>query len=79
MKDNEFQAKVTTEFQDDPQKIKLLSIFKDQIQLIAKEEQPSLSHFLDLLEAREIVPPAEVSKLRISHGLKTVSLPIGSV
>ena len=46
--------KITVLFQADPQKIKLLFILDNQIELLAKERRPDLSCFFDSFELHSI-------------------------
>ena len=65
--------KVAAPFQADPQKIKLLSILDQQVEMLVKEGRPDLSHFFDSLESHSIVASEEVSSLRAEYGLERVS------
>ena len=65
--------KIAVLFQADPQKIELLSILDEQVELLAKEGRPDLSRFFDSLESRSITPSKEVSSLRAEYGLEKVS------
>ena len=65
--------KVAAPFQADPQKIELLSILDEQVELLAKEGRPDLSRFFDSLESHSITPSEEVSSLRAEYGLEKVS------
>ncbi len=65
--------KVAAHFQADPQKMELLSILSEQVELLASKGRPDLSHFFDLLESHSITPSAEVSSLRAEYGLERVS------
>ena len=65
--------KVAAPFQADLQKIELLSILDEQVELLAKEEQSDLSRFFDLLESHSIIPSEEVSSLQAEYGLEKVS------
>jgi hypothetical protein len=65
--------KVAALFQVDPQKMELLSILDEQVELLAKEGRPDLSRFFDSLESRSITPSKEVSSLRAEYGLEKVS------
>jgi hypothetical protein len=60
-------------FQADLQKMELLSILDEQVELLAKEGRPDLSRFLDSLESHSITPAEEVSSLRVEYGLERVS------
>ncbi|KAJ9130031.1 hypothetical protein NKR23_g12371 [Pleurostoma richardsiae] len=71
MKDDEFDSKVSDECQRDPRKMKILSIFEDQVRFLVDEGQPSLSHFLSSLESDKIIPSSEISELQIEYGLET--------
>jgi hypothetical protein len=48
--------KVAARFQADPQKMELLSILDEQVELLAKEGRPGLSRFFDSLEVLESRP-----------------------
>ncbi|KAF4625713.1 hypothetical protein G7Y89_g12451 [Cudoniella acicularis] len=54
----------------DPQKIELLSILNEQVELLVKEGRPDLSRFFDSLESHSITASEEVSSLRAEYGLK---------
>jgi hypothetical protein len=60
-------------FQADLQKIELLSILDEQVELLAKEGRPDLSCFFDLLELYSIILSEEVSSLQAEYGLEKVS------
>jgi hypothetical protein len=64
--------KVAAPFQADPQKMELLSILDEQVELLAKEGRPDLSRFFDSLESHSITP-SEVSSLRAEYGRERVS------
>ncbi len=64
---------ITTLFQADPQKMELLSILDEQVELLAKEGRPDLSRFFDSLESHSITSSEEVSSLRAEYGLERVS------
>jgi hypothetical protein len=64
--------KVAIPFQKDPQKMVVLSILDEQVELLARQGRPDLSRFLDSLESRSIVSE-EVSNLRAEYGLERVS------
>ena len=66
-------AKVAAPFQADPQKIELLSILDEQVELVAKEGRPDLSRFFDSLKLHSITVSKEVVSLRAKYGLKRVS------
>jgi hypothetical protein len=66
-------AKVATSFQADPQKMELLSILDEQVELVAKEGRPDLSRFFDSLESHSITASEEVASLRAEYGLERVS------
>ena len=57
----------------DPQKIRLLSIFEDQVKLLVNEGRSNLSRYLDSLELGKIRLSLEISALRIEYSLKSVS------
>ena len=65
--------KVAAPFQADPQKMELLSILDEQVELLAKEGRPDLSRFFNSLELHSIIPSGEVSSLRAEYGLERVS------
>ena len=65
--------KVAANFQADPQKIELLSILSEQVELLAHKGRPDLSRFFDSLESYSIMPSEEVSSLRAEYGLEGVS------
>ena len=65
--------KVAAPFQADPQKMELLSILDEQVELLAKEGRPDLSRFFDSLESHSITPSEEVSSLRAEYGRERVS------
>ena len=65
--------KVAAPFQADPQKMELLSILDEQVELLAKEGRPDLSRFFDSLESHSITPLEEVSSLRAEYGRERVS------
>jgi hypothetical protein len=65
--------KIAVFFQEDPQKIELLSILDEQVELLAKEGRPDLSRFFDSLESHSITLSEEVSSLRAEYGLERVS------
>ena len=65
--------KVAATFEVDPQKIELLSILSEQVELLAHKGRPDLSRFFDSLESHCIIPSAEVSSLRAEYGLERVS------
>ena len=64
---------ITTLFQADPQKMELLSILDEQVELLAEEGRPDLSRFFNSLEAHSITSAEGVSRLRAEYGLETVS------
>ena len=76
LKDDEFDRQVTETVRSDPQKMRLLSIFEDQIKLLVDEGRSDLSRYLDSLEFGKIRPSPEISALRIEYGLESVSSPI---
>jgi len=65
--------KVAAPFQADLQKMELLSILDEQVELLAKEGRPDLSRFFDSLESHSITPLEEVSSLRAEYGRERVS------
>jgi hypothetical protein len=65
--------KIATLFRADPQKIELLSILDEQVELLAQEGQPDLSRLFDSLESHSIILSEEVSSLRTEYGLERVS------
>lgn len=65
--------KVVTLFQADPQKMELLSILDEQVELLVKTGQPDLSRFFNLLESHAITTSEEVSSLRAKYGRERVS------
>ena len=65
--------KVAAPFQADLQKMELLSILDEQVELLAKEGRPDLSRFFDSLESHSIAPSEEVSSLRAEYGRERVS------
>jgi hypothetical protein len=65
--------KTASLFQEDPQKMELLSILDEQVGLLVNEGRPDLSRFLDSLDLHSIIPSEEVSGLRMEYGLETVS------
>jgi hypothetical protein len=65
--------KVAAPFQADPQKMELLSILDEQVELLAKEGRPDLSRFFDSLESHSITPLEEVSSLWAEYGRERVS------
>ena len=73
MKDDEFDMQVADTVRSDPQKMRLLSIFEDQIKLLVDEGQSDLSRYLDSLECGKITSPLEISVLRMRCGLESVS------
>jgi hypothetical protein len=65
--------KIVALFYADAQKIELLSILDEQVELLVKEGRLDLSWFLDLLESRSIIPSTEILTLRAEYGLKRAS------
>ena len=65
--------KIAALFQADPQKVELLSILDDQVELLAREGRPDLSRLLDSLESRSITLSEEVLSLRAEYGLERIS------
>ena len=65
--------KIAVLFQADPQKMELLSILDEQVELLAKEGRPDLSRFFDSLESHSIASSKEVSSLRAEYCLERVS------
>ncbi len=65
--------KVAILFQADLQKMELLSILDEQVELLAKEGRPDLSRFFNSLELHSIILSGEVLSLRAEYGLKRVS------
>jgi len=65
--------KVATPYQEDPQKMELLSILDEQVELLAKEGRPDLARFLDSLESHSLTPSEEVLSLRAEYGRERVS------
>jgi hypothetical protein len=57
----------------DAQKMKLLAILGDQVELVANNGRPDLSRFLDLLKSHSIISAGEASRLRADYGLEKVS------
>lgn len=62
--------KIAAFFQADPQKVELLSILDEQVELLAREKRPDLFRFFDSLESHSITPSQEVSSLRAEYGLE---------
>jgi hypothetical protein len=71
---DEFDRTVTDVLQKDPQRMKLISIFADQIELLVNEGRPSSSRFMDSLKSNNITLPSEVL-LRTKFCLESVSHP----
>jgi hypothetical protein len=65
--------KITVLFQADPQKIKLLFILDNQIELLAKERRPDLSCFFDSFELHSIAWSEEVLYLRANYGRERIN------
>jgi hypothetical protein len=65
--------KTVSFFQQDPQKMELLSILDEQVGLLVNEGRPDLSRFFHSLDSHSIIPSEEVSGLRMEYGLETVS------
>jgi hypothetical protein len=65
--------KVAAPFQADPQKMELLSILDEQVELLAKEGRLDLSRLFDLLESHSITLLEEVLSLRAKYGRERVS------
>jgi hypothetical protein len=65
--------KIAAPFRADPQKMELLSILDEQVELLAQEGQPDPSRLFDSLESHSIIPSEEVSSLRTEYGLERVS------
>ncbi len=65
--------KVASLFQADSQKMKLLSILDEQVELLVKTGQPDLSRFFESLESHAITTSKEVSSLRAKYGQERVS------
>jgi hypothetical protein len=65
--------KAAAPFQGDPQKMELLSILDEQVELLTKEGRPDLSRLFDSLESHSIIPLGEVSSLRAEYGRERVS------
>ncbi|KAH8760754.1 hypothetical protein BGZ57DRAFT_770046 [Hyaloscypha finlandica] len=62
--------KIAAPFRADPQKMELLSILDEQVELLAQEGQPDPSRLFDSLESHSIIPSEEVSSLRTEYGLE---------
>ncbi|TVY80732.1 hypothetical protein LSUE1_G005970 [Lachnellula suecica] len=69
--------KIAARFQEDSQKMKLLSILDEQVKLLAEEGRPDLSRFLDSLALHSIILSEEVSSLRAEYGLEREPVPQG--
>lgn len=65
--------KIAASFQADSQKMELLSILDEQVELLAKKGQPDLSRFFDALESHSITSSEDVSSLRAEYGRERVS------
>jgi hypothetical protein len=65
--------KVVALFHADAQKMELLSILDEQVELLVKEGRPDLSRFLDSLESRSIIPSTEILTLRAEYALERAS------
>ncbi|TVY15624.1 hypothetical protein LARI1_G009016 [Lachnellula arida] len=60
--------KIAAPFQADPQKMDLLSVLDEQVELLAKEGRPDLSRLFDSLESHSILPSEEILQLRAEYG-----------
>jgi hypothetical protein len=65
--------KIAVPFRADPQKMELLSILDEQVELLVKEGRPDLSRFFDSLESHSITLSEEISSLWAEYGLERVS------
>lgn len=65
--------KVVALFEADGQKMELLSILDEQVELLVNKGRPDPSRFFDSLESHSITPSEEVSRLRAEYGLERVS------
>lgn len=65
--------KVAASFQAVPQKIELLSILGEQVDLLIQTGRPDLSRFFDSLESHSITVSEEISSLRAEYSLERVS------
>jgi hypothetical protein len=65
--------KVAALFQGDPQKIELLFILNEQVELLAKEGQLDLSCFFNSLKLHSITTLEEALSLQAKYSRKRVS------
>jgi hypothetical protein len=65
--------KIITLFQVDLQKMELLFILDEQVELLAKKGRPDLSCFFNLFESHSIILSEEVLSLRVEYGLERVN------
>ena len=70
-----FHQDCSETFQADPQKMELLSILGEQVELLVKTGRPDLSRFFDSLELHlhSMTVSEEISNLRAKYSLERVS------
>ena len=68
--DNE---EVTDSLQRDPKIVRLLSIFEEQINILASQGRPNIQVLLDSLEGSQLLSASEAMDLRARYSLEAVS------